>query len=230
MTTIGVIGAMPEEVTLLRDKLANLETEKVAGLTVYTGHLYGKRVVLCQSGMGKVNAAAATQLLVTKYGINAIINSGIAGNMTSKVGIGDVVLSREVMYHDAQLDMIKQAYPFLESYKGDEKLIAAAQRACTECDVKAIAGKIATGDLFIGEAALKQKIADFCAPDCVEMEGAAIAHVASKNDIPFIIIRAMSDNADEAGHELLVVKKFDMSRYCDTAATICEKTIQYAEI
>ena len=230
MKTIGVIGAMPEEVTLLRDKLSDLETENVAGLTVYSGMLYGKRVVLCQSGMGKVNAAAATQLLITKYSIDAIINSGIAGNMTSKVGIGDVVLSKEVMYHDAQLDMIKQSYPFLEKSTGGENLITAALKACSECDVKAITGRIATGDLFIGDTALKQKIADFCSPDCVEMEGAAIAHVAAKNDIPFIIIRAMSDNADEAGHELLVVKKFDMSVYCDTAATICEKTIRYAEI
>ena len=230
MTTIGVIGAMPEEVTLLKNKLSNLGEEKVAGLTVYTGTLGDKNVVLCQSGMGKVNAAAATQLLITKFSIDAIINSGIAGNMTSKIGVGDVVLSKEVMYHDAQLDMIKQAYPFLESYNGNEKLLSAAQKACAELNVTALTGRIATGDLFIGDAELKQKIADFCNPDCVEMEGAAIAHVATKNDIPFVIIRAMSDNADEAGHELLVVKKFDMTEYCNTAATICEKTILYTEL
>ena len=145
MTTIGVIGAMPEEVTLLKNKLSNLGEEKTAGLTVYTGTLGDKNVVLCQSGMGKVNAAAATQLLITKFGIDAIINSGIAGNMTSKIGVGDVVLSKEVMYHDAQLDMIKQAYPFLESYNGNEKLLTAAQKACAELNVTALTGRIATG-------------------------------------------------------------------------------------
>ncbi len=227
MNTIGVIGAMPEEVILLKNKLSDVQTEKVAGLEVYIGNLHGKKVVVCQSGMGKVNAGAATQLLVTKYGIEAIINSGIAGNMSTKIGVGDVVLSKEVTYHDAQLSMIKQAYPYLESYHGDEKLIEAAQKACKEVGVNSLAGKIATGDLFICEKEIKAKIKEFCNPDCVEMEGAAIAHIACKNDIPFIIIRAMSDNADEAALEHLVIKNFDVSEYCDKAATICEKTIEY---
>ena len=230
MKTIGVIGAMPEEVRLLKERLSDLETTKTAGLEVYTGTLHGKKIALCQSGMGKVAAAAAAQVLCSVFKIDAIINSGIAGNMTSKVGIGDVVLSREVTYHDAQIDMISQAYPYMESYKGSEILLEAAQKACAEEDTKAICGKIATGDLFIGDKVLKQKIADFCNPDCVEMEGAAIAHVACKNDIPFLIIRAMSDNADEAGHELLVVKKFDVAEYCDKAADICERTIRYAQL
>ena len=227
MNTIGVIGAMPEEVILLKNKLSDVTTEKVAGLEVYIGTLHGKKVVVCQSGMGKVNAGAATQLLITKYGIEAIINSGIAGNMSTKIGVGDVVLSKEVTYHDAQLSMIKQAYPYLESYNGDESLIKAAQKACDEVQVNALVGKVATGDLFICEKEIKAKIKEFCNPDCVEMEGAAIAHIACKNDIPFIIIRAMSDNTDEAALEHLVIKKFDISEYCDKAATICEKTIEY---
>ena len=92
MKTIGVIGAMPEEIVLLKGKMADVSTEKVAGLEIITGTLHGKNVVLTQSGMGKAAAAAATQLLVTKYGIEAIVFSGIAGNMTSKIGVGDVVL------------------------------------------------------------------------------------------------------------------------------------------
>lgn len=227
MKKIGVIGAMPEEVSLLRDRLTDLKEEKTAGLTVYYGTLHGKQVYLCQSGMGKVAAGAATQLLATKYGIDAIINSGIAGNMTSKIGVGDVVLSKEVTYHDAQIDMINQAYPFMDMYKGDGTLLAAAGRACRETSTKYIEGRIATGDLFIGDSALKKKIADFCDPDCVEMEGAAIAHIACKNDIPFLIIRAMSDNADEKATEEIVEAKFDISAYCDKAADICELCIKY---
>lgn len=230
MKTIGVIGAMEEEITLLKDRLTHVKCEKEAGLTVYSGILGDKKVVLCQSGMGKVNAAAAAQFLITKYSVNAIINSGIAGNMTSKIGVGDVVVSKTVTYHDAQLDMIKKAYPYLDIYTGNENLVKAATNACTSLGVKSIEGKIATGDLFIGEKELKEKIKAFCDPDCVEMEGAAIAHVASKNDVPFVIIRAMSDNADENAFETLVVKQFDVSEYCDTAAKICEKTILNAEI
>ncbi len=227
MKTIGVIGAMPAEVTLLRDKLANLKTEKIAGLTIFTGTLHGKNVVLCQSGMGKVAAGAAAQVLITKYGIDAIINSGIAGNMTSKIGIGDVVISSEVTYHDAQIDMIKQHYPNLEFYTANADLISASSKACDETNTKFIVGKIATGDKFVGDSLLKKSIADFCSPDCVEMEGAAIAHIASKNDIPFVIIRSMSDNSDEAAHEHLVVQQFDVQKYCDKAADICEFTIKY---
>ncbi len=227
MKTIGVIGAMPEEVTLLKNRLSGLGEENVAGLHIFTGEMHGKRVVVCQSGMGKVAAGAACQVLVTKYGIDAIINSGIAGNMTSKVGIGDVVLSDTVLYHDAEISMIKQHYPYLERYTGDRGLLAAASRACEETGTGYIAGKIATGDRFIGDSETKKAIREACSPDCVEMEGAAIAHIAAKNDIPFIIIRAMSDNADEAATDVLVVKKFDVSEYCDKAADICELTIKY---
>ncbi len=227
MKTIGVIGTMPEEVTLLKSRMSDLTEEKVAGLTVYTGNLHGKTVVLCQSGMGKVAAGATTQLLVTKYGIDAIINSGIAGNMTSKVGVGDVVLSKEVTYHDAEISMINQHYPNMDSYFANEAMIAAAEKACKETDTHYIVGKIATGDKFIGETAQKNAIAAFCNPDCVEMEGAAIAHIACKNDIPFLVIRSMSDNADESAREELVEKHFDVSEYCDKAADICELTIKY---
>ncbi len=227
MKTIGVIGAMPVEVTLLRDKLTNLKTEKIAGLEIFTGNLYDKKVVLCQSGMGKVAAGAAAQVLITKYEIDAIINSGIAGNMTSKISIGDVVISNEVTYHDAQIDMINQHYPNLDFYTANKDLILAASKACSETNTKFIVGKIATGDKFVGDSVLKKSIADFCSPDCVEMEGAAIAHIASKNDIPFVIIRAMSDESDEMAHEHLVVQQFDVQEYCDKAADICEFTIKY---
>ena len=107
-----------------------------------------KQVVVCCAGMGKANAAATTQVLITKFGAEKIIFSGIAGNMTSKIGIGDVVIGKTVLYHDAQLDMICQNPPFLKEYTGDPELIAAAEKACAEAGVKALVGKIATGDLF----------------------------------------------------------------------------------
>ncbi len=227
MDKIGVIGAMPEEVVLLKNRLANVSSEKLAGLEIFKGQLHGKTVYVCQSGMGKVAAGAATQLLITKYGIEAIINSGIAGNMTSKISVGDVVISKEVIYHDAEISMISQHYPNMNSYFANENMINAAEKACAETKTNYIVGKIATGDKFIGETSIKMQIKEFCNPDCVEMESAAIAHIACKNDIPFLIIRSMSDDADEAGREKLVVKQFDISEYCDKAADICELCIKY---
>ncbi len=227
MKTIAVIGAMPTEVSLLKNRLSDVRQENIAGLNIFIGTLHSKTVLVCQSGMGKVAAGAAAQVLITKYGIDALINSGIAGNMSSEITVGDVVISKEVLYHDAQLDMISQHYPHLESYTAKDELIAAAKKACQDTDTKFLVGKIATGDKFIGDSKTKKEINDFCNPDCVEMEGAAIAHICSKNDIPFVIIRAMSDDADEKAHDELVVKQFDTQEYCDKAADICELCIKY---
>ena len=190
------------------------------------GTLAGKQVVVCCAGMGKANAAATTQVLITKFGAEKIIFSGIAGNMTSKIGIGDVVIGKTVLYHDAQLDMICQNPPFLKEYTGDPALIAAAEKACADAGVKALAGKIATGDLFVGDSATKAAIEAKCAPDCVEMEGAAVSQIAAKNDVPCVILRAMSDNADEDGHEVLVVKKFSITEYVATATKIVAAMVE----
>lgn len=214
------MGAMPDEVDQLCAKLTDVSRETYGGVEYHLGHLGDKQVVVCCAGMGKANAAATTQVLITKYGAGSIIFSGIAGNMTSKIGIGDVVIGKTVLYHDAQLDMICQNPPFLTEYTGDPALIAAAQAACEAQGVKALVGKIATGDLFVGDSETKNAIAAKCAPDCVEMEGAAVSQIAAKNEIPCVILRAMSDNADEAGHEVLVVKKFSIGEYVKTATNI----------
>ena len=133
----------------------------------------------------------------------------MAGNMTSKIGIGDVVIGKTVLYHDAQLDMICQNPPFLKEYTGDPELIAAAEAACAEAGVKALVGKIATGDLFVGDSETKAAIEAKCAPDCVEMEGAAVSQIA-----------------DEDGHEVLVVKKFSISEYVATATKIVAAMVE----
>lgn len=195
----GIMGAMPDEVDQLCAKLENVTVEPYGGVDYHKGTLAGKQVVVCCAGMGKANAAATTQVLITKFGAEKIIFSGIAGNMTSKIGIGDVVIGKTVLYHDAQLDMICQNPPFLKEYTGDPELIAAAEKACAEAGVKALVGKIATGDLFVGDSETKAAIEAKCAPDCVEMEGAAVSQIAAKNGVPCVILRAMSDNADEDG-------------------------------
>ena len=223
---IGIMGAMPDEVDQLCARLSDVKVEEYGGVSYHCGSLAGRQLVVCCAGMGKANAAATTQVLITKYGAGQIIFSGIAGNMTSKIGIGDVVIGGTVLYHDAQLDMICQNPPYLKEYHGDPALIAAAEAACQEAGVRYITGKIATGDLFIGDSASKAAIAAKCHPDCVEMEGAAVSQIAAKNGVPCVILRAMSDNADEAGHEVLVVKKFSIAEYVATATKIVASMIQ----
>ena len=223
---LGIMGAMPDEVDQLCAKLENVTVEPYGGVEYHKGTLAGKQVVVCCAGMGKANAAATTQVLITKFGAEKIIFSGIAGNMTSKIGIGDVVIGKTVLYHDAQLDMICQNPPFLKEYTGDAALIAAAEKACADAGVKALVGKIATGDLFVGDSATKAAIEAKCAPDCVEMEGAAVSQIAAKNGVPCVILRAMSDNADEDGHEVLVVKKFSIGEYVATATKIVAAMVE----
>ena len=206
---IGIMGAMPDEVDQLCAKLENVTVEPYGGVEYHKGTLAGKQVVVCCAGMGKANAAATTQVLITRFGAEKIIFSGIAGNMTSKIGIGDVVIGKTVLYHDAQLDMICQNPPFLKEYTGDPTLIAAAEKACADAGVKALAGKIATGDLFVGDSATK-----------------AVSQIAAKNDVPCVILRAMSDNADEDGHEVLVVKKFSITEYVATATRIVAAMVE----
>ena len=203
----GIMGAMPDEVDQLCAKLENVTVEPYGGVDYHKGTLAGRQVVVCCAGMGKANAAATTQVLITKFGAEKIIFSGIAGNMTSKIGIGDVVIGKTVLYHDAQLDMICQNPPFLKEYTGDPELIA-------------------TGDLFVGDSETKAAIEAKCAPDCVEMEGAAVSQIAAKNGVPCVILRAMSDNADEDGHEVLVVKKFSIAEYVATATRIVAAMVE----
>ena len=155
---LGIMGAMPDEVDQLCAKLENVTVEPYGGVEYHKGTLAGKQVVVCCAGMGKANAAATTQVLITKFGAEKIIFSGIAGNMTSKIGIGDVCIGETVVYHDAELSMIAQSAPFQTEYHGDPALVQTALDACTACGVKAIAGKIATGDLFVGDSETKAAI------------------------------------------------------------------------
>ena len=135
------MGAMPDEVDQLCARLENVTKENYAGVEYHCGTLQGKQVVVCCAGMGKANAASTVQVLCTKYGIDKLIFSGIAGNMTSKIGIGDVCVGETVVYHDAELSMIAQSAPFQTEYHGDPVLVQAALDACTACGVKAIAGQ-----------------------------------------------------------------------------------------
>lgn len=205
MQRIGIIGAMPEEVALLKEKLENPEIIKQKGATFYKGTIYKKEIILLQSGIGKVNAAIGTTLLCQIFSPEIIINTGTAGGIDASLSVGDIILSDQLIYGD--VDATAFGYTFGQVpqmpayYSGNEKLARLAQAiyntALSKVDRRAYHGLIVTTDSFISSSEQKQAIKEkFPDVKAVEMEGAAIAQTASHFEIPFVIIRAISDTAD----------------------------------
>ncbi len=198
MKTIGVIGAMQSEVVLLTEALAHGEQKEYAHTAFVTG-IYGKnRLVAACSGIGKVNSACTAQIMIDRFGVDCIINTGIAGGLSDGVRIGDVVISDTVTYHDFTLRFLTYRYPFTEQFQADERLTDAAKAACDAVgDITYYHKNIVSGDQFVTDRALKDSIRKYSDAYCVEMEGAAIAHACAMNDVPFVVIRTISDNADD---------------------------------
>lgn len=195
MTKIGIIGAMGSEIQLLQSKLTDMSESVYAGRTFYCGKIGGTDAVLVCSGIGKVNSAITAQLLIDHYGVSAVINTGVAGG-AGMASVRDVVVSTEVLYHDMDLEILSHSYPNQRTFSSDPQLVKLALAAC-EGKVTAYAGRIATGDQFICEKAVRDDIVARTDPMAIEMEGCSIAHACASNDVPFVIIRSISDNADD---------------------------------
>lgn len=195
---IGIIGAMQLEIEEILNKLEDTSERITANNKYYLGKLHNVDVVITSCGVGKVNAASCTQVLISEYKVDYVINTGIAGSMDDKVKIGDVVISSDVVHHDVRPNQLIRFYPYEEIFKSDEGLIEIAVNAVDEYDLVGYhVGRIVSGEAFIESSSQKNKIKEVFKPLCVEMEGSAIGHVAYANDIPFLIIRSISDNADD---------------------------------
>lgn len=205
---IGIIGAMEVEVQALRALLASTREHAAGGLTFTEGQLDGVQVVIVRSGVGKVNAALCAQRLILQFGVTHIINTGIAGALASGLKVLDFVASTDALYHD--MNAVGFGYRMTEipqmdcsDFPADTAMLEAAEKAFASLPEaeghKLVKGRIATGDQFISDKALKQQIKADCNPACVEMEGTAIAHACYLNKVPFVIIRCMSDMADDIG-------------------------------
>ena len=201
--TIGIIGAMEEEVAALKEKMTIEEVRTTAGMEFCRGICEGQQVVVVRSGIGKVNAAVCTQILCDLFGVSAIINTGVAGSLRNEINIGDIVLSEDALQHD--MDATGFGYepgviPRMETsvFKGDEELIALAEKVCREVnpDIQTFRGRVVSGDQFISDKAVKERIDRLFSGYCTEMEGAAIAQTEWLNQVPFLVIRAISDKAD----------------------------------
>ncbi|REH81671.1 5'-methylthioadenosine/adenosylhomocysteine nucleosidase [Staphylococcus felis] len=198
---IGIIGAMEEEVHILKERMTNLEVQQIAHTLFYRGSLENKDVVLIQSGIGKVNVAMATTLLIHCFNPDYIINTGSAGALQGGMALGDVVISSEVSYHDADARAfgyhIGQIPGMPESYKADSYLYEKVEQALKNTNSNVKEGLIVSGDSFIGTNEQRQFILQhFPTAIAAEMEAAAIAQTCYQFKVPFIITRAISDLAD----------------------------------
>lgn len=205
---IGIIGAMDEEVAKLKDLMSDVVVDTKASMDFYKGKIKGKDVVIVRSGIGKVNAAICTQILADNYKVDAVINTGIAGSLNAAIDIGDIVLSTDALQHDMDATGFGYApgvIPRMETsiFVANESLRNIAAESCKKVnpDIKVFEGRVVSGDQFISDKDKKKYILDNFEGYCTEMEGAAIAQAAYLNNIPFLIIRAISDKADDSATE-----------------------------
>lgn len=202
---LGIIGAMDEEVAKLKERMTEVEVESRASMDFYKGKLGEREIVVVRSGIGKVNAAMCTQILADLYKVDAVINTGIAGSLRSEINIGDIVLSSDALQHD--MDAAAFGYepgqvPRLNTlaFEASVDLIRRARECCARVnpEIQTFVGRVVTGDQFISEKEKKVRLSEDFGGYCTEMEGAAIAQACYLNHIPFLIIRAISDKADDS--------------------------------
>lgn len=205
MGKIGIIGAMEEEVLALREKLKVTDVRSIASLEFYVGTLHGKEIVLVKAGIGKVNAAICTQLLIDCFHIDSVINTGVAGALSDELDIGDIVISVDAIQHDMDATGFgyeKGVIPRMEEsvFKADKRLVHIAEKASEVLSVNTniFTKRIVSGDQFISDPEKKKELIKEFSGFCTEMEGAAIAHACHVNKIPFVIIRSISDKADDS--------------------------------
>ncbi|MDF1618667.1 5'-methylthioadenosine/adenosylhomocysteine nucleosidase [Petrocella sp. FN5] len=205
MEIIGIIGAMEEEVLTLKEKMDLKEVRSIASLEFYVGSMSGASVVIVKGGIGKVNSAVCTQILIDCFHVDAIINTGVAGALSDALEIGDVVISSDTIQHD--MDATGFGYALGEvprmgciAYKADQHLIKIAKNATDVLSsaTNVYVERIVSGDQFISDIKKKIWLLDKFDAYCTEMEGGAVAQASYLNKIPFVIIRSISDKADDS--------------------------------
>ena len=229
---LGIIGAMDVEVATLKEKMENCTQRELAGSVFWEGTLSGLPVVVVQCGVGKVNAALCVQVLADCFGVTHVVNTGVAGSLCPELDIGDLVISTQAIYHDFDCHVVNPNYSVgqvpgmdVRAFPGDDMLVSMAYEAAdAETPGHCRKGTVASGDQFVCQKAQKEKIVADTGAVCTEMEGAAIAHAAWKNRIPFVVIRAISDKADDSA-------QMDYPTFEAIAAVRCANvTMRFAEL
>ncbi|MBM6775034.1 5'-methylthioadenosine/adenosylhomocysteine nucleosidase [Olsenella profusa] len=224
---IGIIGAMDVEVELLREQLADAQVTHASGMEFCSGRLGEKDVVVVKCGVGKVNAAVCAQALADRFGVTHLINTGIAGSLdAARLDIGDLVVATDCVQHDFEVEALgyvpglipgRETVEFVADEHMREAALAAAAAEAPE--VKALPGRVASGDQFVCHESTRRRIVEGFGALCCEMEGAAIAQVAVLNDVPFAIVRAISDKPGTEG------QAGDYATFERAAANHCAKIV-----
>ncbi len=206
-TTIGIIGAMDEEIALLLQEVEDQKQVLHAGISFIKGRFHDREVVICKSGVGKVNAAITTQILIDHFKIGAVWFTGVAGALNPDLNIGDIVISSSCQQHDmdcSPLGFNRGIIPFQEisDFPADPRFIKLAEEACSRvCKEHGfMIGRVLSGDQFIADSETVRLLHETMRGACVEMEGASIAQVCYTNSVPYVILRSMSDKADGTAH------------------------------
>lgn len=205
-TKIGIIGAMAEEVLLIEQDLQQSTKIVHAGMSFYEGLLFDVPIVLCKSGVGKVNAAACTQILVDRFGVDCILFTGVAGALDPELNIGDIVISIDCIQHDIDVRALGfelGVIPYAETsiFTADPELVERAFQASKQLfGSRVLKGRVLSGDQFIADRNKVKQLHLELSGVCTEMEGAAVAQVCQMNQVPFVVIRSMSDKADGSAH------------------------------
>ena len=225
MKKIGIIGAMELEVATLKNLMTVDKIVSKAGMNFYEGSLEGKPVVIVQCGIGKVNAGMCVQILADLFEVTHVLNTGVAGSLNAQLDIGDILVSKAALQHD--MDVTPLGYepgqiPGIDtlSFPADEEMYNTAITACHKVnpDINAILGLVVSGDQFISSKEVKDRLVNVFQGDCAEMEGASIAQAAYLNKLPFIVIRAISDKADNSA-------EMDYPTFEKKAAEHCAKMV-----
>lgn len=208
MKKIVIIAAMDEELEVIQNKFENVEEKKLKDLVYYEGQANGKEYVLTKCGVGKVNSARVTQMLIDNFDIEYIMNVGIAGSLNDELEIGDIVIGKKLVQHDFDITAFGHEKGYITDtgriFESDDNLIKEYNKPNGE--YKILVGTIASGDIFCNQVSMKEKIRTKFNADCVEMEGAAIAQVCTLNKVPFIVIRSISDKPNGRNH--IDIEKF----------------------
>ena len=199
MNTFAIIGAMPSELADIRNTLKDAEIKRISGFDFYISSYKGNTIINACCGIAKVNAALCAQVMIDNFHPECIINTGVAGGMNNAVKVCDIVISTEVLPHDLDLHFLSDYPPYCGIFKADEKLIETAEKVCADSQVNSFRGRIVSGEMFVSDNALKSAIQQNFDPYAVDMESAAVGHACYLNEMPFVSVRCISDNADDEG-------------------------------
>ncbi|MFI3238539.1 MAG: 5'-methylthioadenosine/adenosylhomocysteine nucleosidase [Lachnospiraceae bacterium] len=205
MNKLGIIGAMELEVDTLKEQMNCSNTTTIAGMTFFEGTLENTNVVIVQCGIGKVNAGMCVQILATVFNVTAVLNTGVAGSLNDALDIGDILISSDAIYHDMDVTIFGYAPGQVPGtpqahFVANTQLTEAAKASCEAVnpEINCHVGRVVSGDQFISSEEVKERLISVFHGDCAEMEGAAIAHAATLNNLPFVIVRAISDKSDDS--------------------------------